>query len=328
MEIFIEHQGRQTGPYSLEQIQAGLSSGLYQPINLVWYQGASGWMPLSVLLNNLSGAVGNPYHGQSQNSGYAVASMVLGIVSFVCLITSIPAVICGHIARNHIKRSHGRLTGDGFAIAGLVTGYICLAILCIAFLAGFISPIITLQAKKAAQTEAISNAKSFGLALYEFKEEFGSYPNAQTAQPVAQKTSTPEIIGASSNARFRQLIRAGITPTETIFHAKTSSSRKPDGNITGDNAIAARECGFAYIDNTPANPSSPRPIAMAPFKPGTEEFDTKPFSAKAIILWTDGSVTTLPIQHFSGEVMHNGQHILDPTHPVWDGTPPILLLPE
>ena len=54
--------------------------------------------------------------------------MVLGIVSLMipCLaiLAAIPAVICGHIGMSRIRNSSGALTGNGMAIAGLITGYI------------------------------------------------------------------------------------------------------------------------------------------------------------------------------------------------------------
>ena len=45
MEIFIQHQGQQTGPFTQQEIQAGLTSGTYQPSDLIWYEGAAGWIP-------------------------------------------------------------------------------------------------------------------------------------------------------------------------------------------------------------------------------------------------------------------------------------------
>ncbi|MBU0631990.1 DUF4190 domain-containing protein [bacterium] len=39
-------------------------------------------------------------------------------------IPSIIAIITGHMARSNIKNSNGRLSGDGFAVTGLVLGYI------------------------------------------------------------------------------------------------------------------------------------------------------------------------------------------------------------
>jgi hypothetical protein len=48
-----------------------------------------------------------------------VASLVLGLVG-----TSVLAVIFGHVARRSIRRSYGRETGAGMALAGLILGYI------------------------------------------------------------------------------------------------------------------------------------------------------------------------------------------------------------
>jgi len=67
-----------------------------------------------------------PYQPPRTDGG-AIASMVLGIASFaLCLsiFTGIPAVILGHISRSKIKKSGGRLQGDGLALTGLILGYI------------------------------------------------------------------------------------------------------------------------------------------------------------------------------------------------------------
>src|SRR5438128_11300863 len=66
-----------------------------------------------------------PVHPAS-TSGFAVASLVLGIL-WIWWIGSILAVIFGFVARAQIKRSHGMLTGDGLAIAGIVLGFLGIA---------------------------------------------------------------------------------------------------------------------------------------------------------------------------------------------------------
>ena len=68
------------------------------------------------------------YVAQSRNNGLAIASMVLGIV-WVYWIGSLLAVIFGHIALSQIKKSEGRQRGRGMAIAGVVLGYVGLAVL-------------------------------------------------------------------------------------------------------------------------------------------------------------------------------------------------------
>jgi hypothetical protein len=64
---------------------------------------------------------------QKKANGFAVASMVMGIV-WVYWIGSILAVIFGHIALKQINESNGTQSGRGMAIAGLVLGYIGIGI--------------------------------------------------------------------------------------------------------------------------------------------------------------------------------------------------------
>lgn len=326
MQIFIQQQGHQAGPFPVEQVRAGLASGTYQLTDLAWYEGAAEWQPLGTIpgVSN-AGPPGLP--GAARTSPLAIWSLVLGILSFLLAgLTALPAVICGHLALGKIKRSAGTQTGGGLAIAGLITGYLGVAILMIAILAGLTAPMIIRQKKKAVQTEAISNARSFGLALHEFKSEYGSYPNDTSAAAVAEATETAKETGTSSNAYFRQLIRSGITQSEVAFYSKTGNSRKPDNVFDGSSALQPGECGFAYISNLEANAEAPQPIAMTPFIPGTDHFDPVPFAGKAVILWTDNSVKSMAIS--SGEVMLEGQNLLDPAHPIWNGIPPVLALPE
>ncbi len=60
----------------------------------------------------------------------AICSLVFGILAFLGLgpLGGIPAIICGHIARNSIKKSEGQLSGGGMALAGVILGYIILAL--------------------------------------------------------------------------------------------------------------------------------------------------------------------------------------------------------
>jgi type II secretory pathway pseudopilin PulG len=74
---------------------------------------------------------GQPYrpYQPAKTDGGAITSMVLGIASFaLCLsfLTGIPAIIIGHISLSRIKKSMGRLKGEGMALTGLILGYISL----------------------------------------------------------------------------------------------------------------------------------------------------------------------------------------------------------
>src|SRR5438034_8136673 len=60
----------------------------------------------------------------------AIWSLVLAVLSFFCgwLFTAIPAVICGHVALSKIRKSGRALRGTRIATAGLILGYIALAL--------------------------------------------------------------------------------------------------------------------------------------------------------------------------------------------------------
>ena len=64
-----------------------------------------------------------------QTSTLAIISLVAGLLGWtgVPFLGSIVAVICGHMARKEIRQAPDRLEGDGLAIAGLVLGYLAIA---------------------------------------------------------------------------------------------------------------------------------------------------------------------------------------------------------
>ncbi len=68
---------------------------------------------------------------QKKTAGIAVTSLVLGILGFFCLgpLGAIPAVICGHVAMSRIRASAGTLQGEGMALAGLIMGYVGIALM-------------------------------------------------------------------------------------------------------------------------------------------------------------------------------------------------------
>lgn len=63
------------------------------------------------------------------SSGKATASLVLGILSFLCcpIIFSILAIVFGTQAKNEIAANPG-MTGEGFAQAGVILGIVSLVL--------------------------------------------------------------------------------------------------------------------------------------------------------------------------------------------------------
>jgi hypothetical protein len=71
------------------------------------------------------------YQAPPQTDGFAITSMVLGIIAVItCYFGAFPgiiAVIFGHLSLSKMKRDP-LLGGKGMAVAGLVTGYIGIAV--------------------------------------------------------------------------------------------------------------------------------------------------------------------------------------------------------
>ena len=62
----------------------------------------------------------------------AIVSLVFGVICWIAIpfIGAIVAIICGHVARTEIRSSPpGSIDGDGMAIAGLILGYLHLALI-------------------------------------------------------------------------------------------------------------------------------------------------------------------------------------------------------
>jgi hypothetical protein len=71
---------------------------------------------------------------QPRTSGLAIASLVTGVTGWIFLpiIGMITAIITGHMANKEIKNSNGSVTGKGMAKAGLILGYVQLALMILA----------------------------------------------------------------------------------------------------------------------------------------------------------------------------------------------------
>lgn len=107
------------------------------------------------------GPVG-PY--QVPNNGMAVASMVFGILGLTFLygIGAILALILGYVSKGQIDRSQGHQGGRGFAVAGIIMGWIGLA-LTVLFVAFFVS-IFAFAVNEAGGIEGIKEEFEAGVA--------------------------------------------------------------------------------------------------------------------------------------------------------------------
>ena len=116
-----------------------------------------------------------------KTSGLAITSLVLGIFLFFPL--SIPAVIFGHIALSQIKKGVGRIGGRGLAIAGLVLGYLGIAMIPFVVIIAAIAIPNLLRARIAAnEASAVSAVRIINSAQVTYQ---ATYPTIGYARDLA-----------------------------------------------------------------------------------------------------------------------------------------------
>jgi type IV pilus assembly protein PilA len=109
-------------------------------------------------------AVAGEFQGIAQTSGTAIASLGFGLFLFF-LPFSIVAIVLGQISLSQIRKSAGRIKGEGMAIAGLVLGYLGIAALPVILIIAAIAIPNLLRARMAAnEASAVATVRMVNLA--------------------------------------------------------------------------------------------------------------------------------------------------------------------
>jgi type IV pilus assembly protein PilA len=113
-----------------------------------------------------------PVDGNPPTSGKAIASLVCGIFTFF-LPASIAAIILGHMAHSEIRKSAGRIVGQGLATTGLVLGYAGIAIIPFIMIVAAIAIPNLLRARIAAnEASAVGSLRVIETAAVSYDSEF------------------------------------------------------------------------------------------------------------------------------------------------------------
>jgi type IV pilus assembly protein PilA len=109
-----------------------------------------------------------PLDGNPPTSGKAIASLVCGIFTFF-LPASIAAIILGHMAHSEIRKSAGRIGGQGIATTGLVLGYLGIAIIPFIMIVAAIAIPNLLRARMAAnEASAVGSLRTINVAAVQY----------------------------------------------------------------------------------------------------------------------------------------------------------------
>jgi hypothetical protein len=209
MHYHVARDGQQLGSISEAELKAGLHDGRFLPTDLAWREGMNEWTPVSALKLVASAEVavpkmavsapraavassaptispaGAPAFGRvapQDGSGLATVSLVFGILSIVTCslvgIAALVAIITGHMALGRINRSGSATGGRSKAKAGLIMGYISLALLFVVpIVASLAVPVFAKIQEKGIITKQMSDARKVQLACMTYAaENSGKYP--------------------------------------------------------------------------------------------------------------------------------------------------------
>jgi type IV pilus assembly protein PilA len=111
----------------------------------------------------------------AETSGKAIASLVCGLFLFAFPM-SILAIIFGHLSLSDIRKSAGRLKGEGVAITGLVLGYLGVAGIPFILIIAAIAIPNLLRARMAAnESSAVASVRTLAVAEVGYSS---SHPDA------------------------------------------------------------------------------------------------------------------------------------------------------
>jgi hypothetical protein len=162
MDWYYADETRTQNTVPEEALADMVARGVILPSTLVWNEQLPNWVPclearpdlfggeqrpplltptqVKQVLTVSSATVSGPAPVTTPVDPVCLISMILGIIGLFCFqLLSVVAVIMGHMGRRKFKGVPGGETNAGFALAGLITGYIgVVCLLGIAIFYGFV----------------------------------------------------------------------------------------------------------------------------------------------------------------------------------------------
>ena len=224
--------GKEYGPISIEQMRKWIAEGRVNAQTRVQAAGGGEWKTAAEFpelglasLAGVSGAASAPpplSAGQAggQQKGLAITSFVLGLLSLVCfgLLAGIPAIICGHVARDRAQRLPGLYGGAAFALAGLIMGYVSLLVTLV-ILPAMLLPALSRAKAKAQRINCSNNMKQIGLSFRTWAiDNEDSFPfNVSTNKGGTLELCLPASDGFDGNAAFHFQVMSNELSTPKIL---------------------------------------------------------------------------------------------------------------
>ena len=193
-----------------------------------------------------------------ETSGKAIGSLISGIFGLLFFPIALAAIILGHMSRSEIRKSNGRVTGDGMALAGLIMGYGAFAIIPFILIIAAIAIPNLLRARIAAnESSAAAGVRTIITAEVAYYEKFPAIGyacslaslggNSTSVSSPEQASFIDENLASGTKHGYRFAIQNCVN-TETdhkyqvVAYPETRSS-------SGVRAFCSDESGVIKVDS-------------------------------------------------------------------------------
>jgi hypothetical protein len=186
-----------------------------------------------------------PWQPPPRTSGLAIGSLIAGCAQWVVWpvapIAAITAIVLGHIARHRVRRTGEQ--GAGLALAGLILGYVGLALAALA-LTGVLVFVFALS-PGIAQREARSDAAAFGSAIIvEASLQSGSPRDPLLIRDVYYRET--DYRGCCVDSRIR------LADGTRVEYAARQDYARVDWKLEVSNQVVYRKYACLYLPETGA----------------------------------------------------------------------------
>lgn len=268
MYQIIGSDGEEYGPVSLDEFKAWAAQGRVTAATKVRPVAGGEWVPAGHVpeLNAALGAgavpprtpppAGIPVNAsRPPSTGLAITSLVLGLGILACLapLTSVPAIICGHIAYARARRAPDRYGGSGFAVAGFVLGYVGL-VFSIPILAALLLPALSRAKGRAESITCANNLEMIGLA---FKTWGIDHQDQFSFNVSTNSGGTREWVQVSADATVHFQVASNELSTPRVLRCPADRSLVPALNFSTLSAS-----NISYVLHTGPNIDRQHPEAV------------------------------------------------------------------
>jgi len=192
-------------------------------------------------------------------SGMAVTSMIFGILGFFCG-TGLIGAILGHLASRRIKRANGALGGAGFALTGIITGWLSLVFALLAvgsYVAMFMafSKMGDFSSERLVQGIEFTSLEVFGESLYEYV-----YNDAIDANIVG----FPRAGQYTNSCDYLRALAGNNSANEQIYWLPADSVAGPRMAKASDwDTLSADNNGWCIVEGLDQNTPPDMPFAIS-----------------------------------------------------------------